>query len=101
MGLPLEGASPWRAGLSTFAAFILVGLLPLSAFLYQLTIPHALFHPFPWSAVITGLTFFTVGALKSRYVEQHWYLAALETLAVGGSAAALAYLVGMLLRGSM
>jgi VIT1/CCC1 family predicted Fe2+/Mn2+ transporter len=99
LGLSLEAASPWRTGLSTFAAFILVGLVPLSAFLYQLAVPHPLFHPFQWSVVLTGLAFFAVGALKGRYVEQHWYLAGLETLAVGGSAAALAYFVGTLLKG--
>lgn len=100
LGLPLEGPSPWRAALSTFAAFTLVGLLPLLTFIYQLVAPSRLPHTFLWSALLTGVTFFSVGALKSRYVEQRWYLAGLETLGVGGSAA-LAYLVGLLLKGVM
>lgn len=98
LGMALEGPAPWRAALATFAAFVLVGLLPLLTFLYTALVPGGLTSPFLWSSLITGAAFFVVGALKGRYVEHRWHLAGLETFAIGGSAALLSYLVGMLLK---
>jgi VIT1/CCC1 family predicted Fe2+/Mn2+ transporter len=98
LGIGLTGPNPWRAALSTFVAFVVVGAVPLLAFLYQLCV-GGLANPFAYSAILTGVAFFTVGALKARYVEQRWYAAGLETLAIGGSAASLAYLFGALLKG--
>lgn len=99
LGLALDGPSPFRAALSTFAAFVLVGLLPLVVFLYQLAVPGSITNPFFWSSLTTGMAFFSVGAVKSRFVYQRWWVAGLETLAVGSTAACLAYLVGLLLKG--
>jgi VIT1/CCC1 family predicted Fe2+/Mn2+ transporter len=91
--------SPWRAGISTFAAFALAGILPILPFILNLILPGGVARPFLWSAVLTGMTFFLVGAFKSIVVEESWYRAGSITLAVGGTAAVLAYTVGILLRG--
>ena len=48
------------------------------------------------SAWMTGVTFFTIGAAKSRVVERSWLRSGLQTLLIGGTAAALAYGVGWL-----
>lgn len=86
--------SPVRAGASTFAAFVLVGAIPLLAFLYDVVTPRALPHAFAWSSVLTGVAFFVVGALKARFVEQPWWRSGAETLLIGGIAAGVAYGIG-------
>lgn len=98
-GLPLQSPSAWRAAWTTFAAFVLVGLVPLLAFLWEFFSPGAIPRPFVASAVMTGVAFFAVGAAKARFVDEHWAISGAETLAVGGAAAGLAYAVGVALKG--
>ena len=97
--LSLDGPSAVRAALTTLLAFVSVGLIPLSAFIYNLASPVKLEHPYLASVVLTGVAFFLVGTAKSLFVDESWYRAGAETITIGGSAAALAYLVGMLLGG--
>jgi len=52
--------------------------------------------PLNWK---TYIAFFLIGATKSFFVDQKWYWAGTETLFVGGIAASLAYVVGLLLQG--
>jgi vacuolar iron transporter family protein len=98
LGLTLHSPKALRAAGSTFLAFVLIGLIPLLAFTIQYAAPTALANPFLWSSLLTGVAFFGVGGAKSRFVEQSWYWSGLETLAVGGSSAILAYFVGALLK---
>ena len=99
LGMTLEGISPWKAASATFFAFLIIGFLPLVVYITNLMGLTEMAHPFFWSAAMTGVAFFIVGAIKSRFVEQKWWLAGLETLFVGGIAAVLAYGVGVLLKG--
>ena len=99
LGMTLEGPSPCRSALSTFVAFVLVGFLPLAAFVAQLISPALITNPYPLSVVMTAVAFFAVGAIKSRFVGHSWHWSGLETLLAGSAAAGLAYVVGLLLRG--
>jgi VIT1/CCC1 family predicted Fe2+/Mn2+ transporter len=89
---------PLRAAAATFAAFILVGFVPLFAFVVELISPERLHNPFLLSGAMTAIAFFIVGASKSRFVAQKWWLAGLETLAIGSLAASIAFVVGDVLK---
>jgi VIT1/CCC1 family predicted Fe2+/Mn2+ transporter len=98
-GLSLQGPSPFRAAGATFAAFGAAGLIPLLPFMLRYLTPGAMPAPFVWSTFLTAAAFFGIGAAKARFVERSWYWSGLEALGIGGSAAALAFLVGRLLGG--
>ena len=91
-GLPREVRSEWLAGVSTFAAFVLCGALPLVPFVIGQT------DAFSTSAVLTGLVFFLIGSIKARWSTIPWWRSGITTLAVGAIAAVLAYSAGTLLR---
>ncbi|MEO1313662.1 MAG: VIT1/CCC1 transporter family protein [Pseudomonadota bacterium] len=81
---------PMRAALVTFVAFLAAGLIPLMPFVLGLD------GAFASSAMMTGVVFFAIGSLKSRWSLARWWTSGLETLAIGTVAAALAYGVGSL-----
>jgi VIT1/CCC1 family predicted Fe2+/Mn2+ transporter len=99
LGYGSDATNPLRAAASTLVAFIAVGFLPLGAFVYDIVLPGDVASPFVWSVVLTGIAFLAVGALKARVVDQPAWRSALETLAVGGAAAMLAYILGAVLQG--
>ena len=89
-GLSPVDPHPMRAAQATFLAFLAAGMVPLLPWIF------AVENAFHWSIAMTGLTFFGVGALKSRWSLAPWWRSGFETLAIGGVAAAIAYFVGTL-----
>ncbi|NBC48905.1 MAG: hypothetical protein GVY22_13145 [Gammaproteobacteria bacterium] len=92
---PGDTGQPLRSGAATFAAFVLVGTIPLVPFAVPgLTIEQA----FLASIAATSLAFLGVGIAKGWALDQSRVRAGLETLLTGGGAAGLAYGAGALLR---
>lgn len=98
-GISLTPVSAWKAATTTFVAFQLIGSIPLLPFIGGLIGLEFFARPYLVSTLLTGAAFFSVGAVKSRFVDHHWFYSGLETLFVGGLAAALAYACGVLLSG--
>lgn len=92
-GLAPITRSPLKAASVTFMAFVICGSVPI--------IPFALVGSAQTiiATIMTGLVFFSIGSLRSRWSPTPWWRAGLETFAIGMSAATVAFLVGYLLRG--
>lgn len=87
-GLPRDDPQPLKSGLATFGAFLIAGSVPLVPFI--LAVPSA----FEVSIGATLVTFFLIGTGKSRWSLSSWWRSGAETLAIGATAALLAYSVG-------
>ncbi len=88
-----ESKSPIKVGAVTYLSFIVVGLIPLLAYLFtdEVEVNNQLF----WlSSGMTSVAFGLVGWLKAYVTQTNRFRAIVETLFLGASAAAVAYFVG-------
>lgn len=97
-GLPPDVRSAARAAGWTFIAFLAVGTLPLISYLIELVVPLP-GDAFAWSVGLSAVAFLGTGIAKGIAVRGGLVAAGLETLLLGGGAAALAFVIGHLLRG--
>jgi VIT1/CCC1 family predicted Fe2+/Mn2+ transporter len=98
--VPGESAkAPLKTAIITFFSFVLVGMVPLTPFIGALAFPFPQAVQFLYSSAFTALAFLAIGAVRGVVTRKNKLLTALETLAIGGVAAAVAYGVGYLLRG--
>ncbi|MCP5362087.1 MAG: VIT1/CCC1 transporter family protein [Hyphomicrobiales bacterium] len=95
LGMQTDVPSAGRAAITTFLAFLAVGLMPLLP-LFVFTLP--LKEVFFVSMLNAGLAFFLVGFLKGRITGAPPLRSGTSTLLTGGTAAALAYLTGYTLQ---
>ncbi len=81
---------PIKSALTTFLSFLVAGCIPLVPFILGLG------NAFAISSAMTMVTFFAIGALKSKWSLSPWWRSAIETLLIGGCAAMIAFYVGTL-----
>jgi len=99
LGMLPEDKQPFPTALATFCAFLVAGSVPLSVYLLAMTvaIPPSLL--FPVSLLLSAVALFGLGAAKVLVTQLGPIRSGLEMLLVGGLAAGVAYLVGLLLKG--
>ena len=91
-GLPHAVRSPWIAALCTFTAFLICGLVPLLPYLFVSE------HSLRLAAIMTGIVFFAIGSIKSKWSTSSWLHSGFTTLVVGAIAASLAYFTGVIIK---
>jgi VIT1/CCC1 family predicted Fe2+/Mn2+ transporter len=100
-----ENIQPYKGAAVTFLAFIVVGFIPLCAYVFQNILPftneaspeQVTQRLFITTSLGTLFALFLVGTVKSKFSERHWIFSGLETALIGGVAAGLAYGIGHLL----
>lgn len=97
--LGLEEPQPGRAlrsALTIAGSYIAGGMVPLLPYMFVSGNAAAL----KLSAVVTMIALAVFGALKGRLVGSGWLRSAVQTILIGGAAAAAAYLLARALNGS-
>lgn len=86
--------SPIINGLMTYLSFILIGLVPLLAYLVDFLFGWGSENVFLISIISTAVAFWGIGLLKSRVAKTPVVRAVLETVSLGLIAAILAFVLG-------
>ncbi len=89
-----DDKTPLKTAAVTFISFLAIGIIPLLAYLIDYLFDIGREHLFLLSCIFTGIGLLIIGALKSKVTEKNMVTGILETVALGGLAAALAYFVG-------
>jgi vacuolar iron transporter family protein len=89
---PDELGSPWGAAGSSFVTFAFGAFVPLVPFLISSGTTATL-----WSAALSALTLFVVGALVSILTGKRFWFAGLRAVCVGAAAATTTFLIGRLI----
>ena len=91
--------SPFASGLATMLSFIIIGMIPLAAFIYAYLMQKDGDLMYPYAYLLTALAFIIVGSIKGKITKNSYSKGALQTLIVGGTGAVISYLIGRSLQG--
>ena len=91
-----EVRSPFMIGASTYASFILIGLIPLVIYVWDFAFGYS-GDKFLTTCILTGIAFVIIGFLKARVTETNTVKNVAETVGLGALAALVAYYVGFFL----
>jgi len=88
--VPEELPSPWVAASSSFVCFAIGAVIPLLTYLLG-------FDSLAAALTVGGAGLFAAGAIIARFTGRGWVVSGLRQLALGGLAAGVTYLIGMVL----
>jgi vacuolar iron transporter family protein len=98
LGMLPDDRTPIQSALATYAAFVLAGAIPLMVYLVGLVVPIAPTTAFFVSLGMSGVALFILGSAKVLVTHGNPLRSGLETLVVGSLAAAVAFIVGVVLK---
>ena len=94
---------PRDTAITTFVSFNLIGMIPLVPFVLLYISGSnrigSISDAFMFSIIFTAIAFFLIGTIRGRVVKRSLIRTGFNTLAIGGIAASVAYIVGYLISG--
>ena len=98
LGLLESPKTPWKTAMATYLGFIIIGIIPLLAYVFSYFAPFFQRNTFAIAVVMTLVALFAVGAIKSYVARINLLKSVFETVFIGGAAAAISYYVRFLLK---
>ena len=98
LGLVESSKSPWVTAGSTYFGFVIIGVIPLLAYVISYFVPLFKQNTFTIAIIMTVIALFIIGTIKSYVTKKDLWKSALGTVFIGGVAAFIAYYVGFFLR---
>lgn len=94
LGISEVEKNPLEVFVITFLAFLGFGLIPLLSYLLTITTPAFRGFEFGTAILLTLVSTFTLGALRTLVIQKKWWKAGIEMMLLGGGTALVAYYVG-------
>jgi vacuolar iron transporter family protein len=98
LGLLESAKSPWKAALTTFFGFLVIGVIPLLAYVLAYFFTFFQNNTFKIAIVMTAFAMAAIGYIKHHVTKANITRSIMETLFIGGAAAIIAYYIGFFLR---
>lgn len=98
LGLLESQKSPMKTAASTYFGFIMIGIIPLLAYVLSFFFPFFQQHTFRIAIIMTLMALITIGIIKRYVTKKNLWKSIIETVFVGGAAAVIAYYIGFFLR---
>lgn len=98
LGLLGSNKSHWTTAGMTYFGFLIIGVIPLLAYVFSYFIPFFEKHTFPIAIFMTFVALAIIGFVKRHVTKKNIWKSVFETLFIGGAAAVIAYYIGFFLR---
>jgi len=93
-GMQVEDVNPKLNGLVTFISFCLLATVPILPYIWAFATGTEVDNAFVLACIFTAVAFIIIGALKGYINQTNKIKGIIETLGLGGIAAAVAYFAG-------
>ena len=91
LGLLESPKSPWKTAGMTYFGFLIIGIIPLLAYVLSYFVPFFEKNTFTIAVFMTGIALVAIGIIKRYVTKKSVWKSIGETIFIGGAAAVIAY----------